>query len=211
MSAPLPDPRLAAIRAREFDPAMEQHAQRTADQITARIEPQRIALYGQLARKMQDPAAKVDLVRRMAGELSNAARGLVPCSRGCDGCCHMPTMLIAEEAAVIARETGAQLATPAAWFAGEDAEASPHKGVPCTFLHNGACSIYAQRPMACRLHIHLDRDNTLCRIIPGETIRVPRLDTMAFDMQYVRAFGPPADAKLADIREFFPHGLKAGA
>lgn len=206
MSVAILPAHLAAIRAREFDPAMERHAEQVAGQIIGRVDLQRVRLYGALARHLPQPAAKMEALRGMAGELSTAARGLVPCSRGCDACCHMPTLLIAEEAAVIAQETGAHLATPAQWYGGEDPETSPHNGAPCTFLRQGACSIYARRPLACRLHLHLDRDNTLCRIVPGETIRVPRLDTLAFDLEYVRAFGPAAEARLADIREFFPHG-----
>lgn len=198
---------LAKIRQRECDPAMEAHARQTGEKIIARVDFQRVGVFGQMARRMHGAAGKVDMVRRMADELASAARGLVPCSRGCSRCCHMPTLIIAEEAAVIAAETGARLAQPAQWFSGEDAEASPHKGVSCTFLSNGLCGIYAQRPFACRVHVHIDRDNTLCEIVPGESIRVPRIDTMQFDLHYAQAFGSVMEAKFADVRAFFPQGL----
>lgn len=199
---------LARIRAREADPAVVEHAQEVAGKIQARVDMQRVKLLGRMAELMPKPAGKMEILRQLAGELATAARDLVPCSRGCDKCCHMPTLLSQEEAAIIASETGATLATPAVWFDGEVLGPTPYDGIPCSFLANGVCSIYASRPYACRLHVHLDRDNTLCQIIPGETIRVPRLDTLAFDLAYANSFGGPLAIGLADIREFFPNGLK---
>jgi Fe-S-cluster containining protein len=197
---------LAKIRQRETDPAVLEHAQRVSDKIVARVDQQRVQLFGAMAKQMPHLAGKVDMLRRMSGELATAARDLVPCSRGCSHCCHMATMLSQEEAEVIAAETGAPLATPSAWFTGAD-ERNRYDGIPCPFLKDSKCSIYEHRPVACRLHVHLDRDNTLCQIIPGEPIQVPRLDTLRFDLNYVSAFGDPLNAKLADIREFFPNGL----
>lgn len=199
---------LAKIRERESDPAMFERAQETAGKIQSRVNLQRINILGRMAERMPKPIGKIEILRQMAGEFSSAARDLVPCSRGCSGCCHMPTMLSQEEAAIIAGETGATLAKPTKWFDGV-IEDRPHHfdGVPCPFLGNGTCGIYAHRPFACRMHVHLDRDNTLCQIVPGETIRVPRIDTLYFDLAYANAFGGPLSIKLADIREFFPKGL----
>lgn len=197
---------IAKIRQREYDPAMVEHAQRVSDQIVARVDMQRVQLFGAMAKQMPHLAGKVDMVRRMADELGTAARDLVPCSRGCSKCCHMATLLSEQEAEVIAAETGAFLAKPNEYFYSTD-ERSRYDGVPCAFLKDSKCSIYAHRPVACRLHVHLDRDNTLCQIVPGEYVRVPRLDTLRFDINYVNAFGDALDVKLADIREFFPRGL----
>lgn len=197
---------LDKIRAREFDPAMEAHAQAVADQIRSRIQPQRVQLYGSMAAATADPVAKVELLRSVAGELSDAARQLVPCSRGCSHCCHMATLVAEGVALVIAAATGAALAVPAAYL-GRDELVDRYSGVACPFLQNGACGIYAQRPFACRTHLHLDRDNTLCQIVPGESVRVPLLDTRDFNGHYVRAFGEPDTARYADIRDFFPQGL----
>lgn len=199
---------LARIRAREADPTLDGHARQVVGKIHDRLDLQRVTLLGRMAELMPTPAGKLDTLRRMSDELGNAARGLVPCSRGCSKCCHMPTLVSQQEAAVIAQETGAAMAEPGEWFDGAVDGPSPYDGVPCTFLRNDTCSIYAQRPFACRVHVHLDRDNTLCQIVPGELIRVPRLDTLGFDVAYTRSFGGPFDIKLADIREFFPQGLK---
>jgi Fe-S-cluster containining protein len=197
---------LTRIRARESDPATLERAQQVSDKINRRLDKQRVNLLGRMAELMPQPAGRLDLLRQMAGELAGAARDLVPCSRGCSGCCHMPTMLSQEEAEIIGREVGVPVAEPAQWFDGVN---MGHRfdGVACSFLQDGICGIYAHRPFACRMHVHLDRDNTLCEIVPGESIRVPRLDTLHFDLAYARAFGGPLSIRLADIREFFPQGL----
>jgi Fe-S-cluster containining protein len=198
---------LDKIRAREYDPAMEAHAQAVAAQISAKVDRARIHFFGTAAAHFPGPARKVALLRSMAGELANAARQLVPCSRGCAKCCHMATALSEDEAAVIAAATGAPLATPTDYLHGE-AAVERFNGQPCPFLQEGLCGIYAERPLSCRMHLHLDRDSTLCQIVPGATIRVPRLDTIELDRHYMQAFDPdPRQVRLADIREFFPQGL----
>lgn len=198
---------LEKIRAREFDPAMEAHAQRVAEKISAGVDRARIHFFGTTAAHFPGPARKVALLRNMAAVLGEAARQLVPCSRGCSKCCHMATALSEDEAAVIAEATGAPLAVPTEYLHGDPAVAR-FNGQPCPFLQEGMCGIYAERPLACRMHIHLDRDSTLCQIVPGETIRVPRLDTIELDRHYMHAFHPdPRQVRLADIREFFPQGL----
>lgn len=199
---------LEKIRAREADPAVLEHAQLVSEKINGRLDQQRVKVYGTMARHMPTPEGKVGMLRGMASELQTAVRDLVPCSRGCSDCCHMPTLMSEAEAAVIAGETGAALATPAAYFDGLTlGDDSPYKGVPCPFLRNHQCGIYAHRPFACRLHVHIDRDNTLCKVFRDEKIRVPRLDTLAFDVHYMKAFGNPLTVRVADIRDFFPQGL----
>jgi Fe-S-cluster containining protein len=198
---------LATIRAREADPGLDERAQRVSDKIFARIDQQRVRMFGRMAQVLPNPADKLQVLNDMAGELGKAARDLVPCSRGCSKCCHMATMLTAQEATLIAQQTGARLAEPQVYFSGADGEHERYAGQPCPFLKNDVCSIYQHRPFACRVHVHIDRDNTLCQVVPGERIRVPMLDTMEFDTRYVAAFGGPFSAKLADIREFFPKGL----
>lgn len=194
---------LAKIRAREYDPAMERHAEATTEKIGSRIDVNRVNLFGSMARRVAGNANKVGLLRQMAGELTTAAKGLVPCSSGCSHCCHMPTLITVEEAAVIAQETGTVMATPTRYFEGRDD--TTWLGVPCTFLGaGGRCTIYESRPFACRMHISIDRDSLLCEIVPGEEIRTPRIDLLIFDCHYVSAFGELEDVKLADIREFFP-------
>ena len=54
----------------------------------------------------------------------------------------------------------------------------------------------------------LDRDDLLCRLVPGHAIPVPYADARMLKGLYLLA--QPA-ARLADVRGFFPQGLKGRA
>lgn len=75
-------------------------------------------------------------------------------------------------------------------------------GTPCTFLAAGRCSIYEHRPISCRLQINVDVDDLLCRLVPGEAITVPYLDTRTEKVASLLILG--ANARIADIRDWFP-------
>jgi hypothetical protein len=73
--------------------------------------------------------------------------------------------------------------------------------MPCTFLKEGSCGIYNHRPFACRVHLNLDDDDLLCRLLPGVPVPVPHLNVTPLMKAYVEI----CDAEgLADIRQFFP-------
>ena len=78
------------------------------------------------------------------------------------------------------------------------------EGVPCSFLKEGRCSIYASRPLACRLQLNMDDDDLLCQLIEGESIRVPYLNLTTHHVAAVVALG--MGQPIADIREWFPRG-----
>jgi Fe-S-cluster containining protein len=124
----------------------------------------------------------------------------------------MATFLTTAEAEVISKATGAPLATPAAATltrTSNEIERAQYAGVPCSFLADGRCTIYAFRPWACRVHFSVDQDELLCKIVPGERIEAPSYQTQSLFLIYLLAQpGNPLDIKMADIREFFPHGLR---
>jgi Fe-S-cluster containining protein len=119
----------------------------------------------------------------------------------------MATMVHLDEAKAIAAATGAKMVTPKRFNVDlmyVDKVRARYDGVPCRFLVGGACSIYAERPLACRTHVVVDPDNLLCEIVPGQKIRVPMLDLKQVDWAISDAFGGPLEMKWADIREYFP-------
>lgn len=198
---------LAAIRAREADPAMYEHAERVNAMINARIDNKGMNALANQAVAANSVKTKVILLRRMADKLGEAGRGLVPCRKGCSHCCHMATLVHLDEAKLIAAATGARMVTPKAFnvdIMHVEKLRNRYDGVACRFLVNGACSIYEHRPLACRLHLVVDRDETLCEIVPGEKIVTPMIDTLQYDMAITKAFGGPLNMKYADIREYFP-------
>lgn len=198
---------LVKIRARESDPAMFEHAEAVGAAINARIDTAGMQALANQARVAKSGRAKVILLRQMADKVGEAAKGLIPCAKGCNHCCHMATMIHLEEARAIEKATGVRMVMPKAFnvdLMHVEKVRARYDGVACRFLVNGACSIYAERPLACRLHIVVDRDNTLCEIVPGEKIRVPSIDTLQYDLAITKAYGGPLEMKYADIREFFP-------
>jgi Fe-S-cluster containining protein len=178
---------------------------RVTDKIHARVDIKKAEALAARAARVSNPKVKVILLREMTDVLHKATDKLVPCKIGCNSCCDMPLMIGPEEAAQIAQQTGARLSSP-------PLSLSPvpvHQGVPCTFLKGGKCSIYANRPFACRIHYALD-DPALCKVVPGEAGKSPNLYVDVYDKAYVRVFNSgrhPSMMQYADIRDFFPSGL----
>lgn len=198
---------LEMIREAEKDPARHEHAVRVTQQINARLDLRGMEALGTQAMNAKSPKAKIILLRQMTDKIVEAAKGLAPCRKGCNHCCHMATLVHLEEAQAIAKATGAKMTMPKAFNVelwNVEKLRARYDGVACRFLVNGACSIYAERPLACRMHVIVDRDNLLCEIVPGQKIRVPMLDTKEVDWAISNAWGGPLEMKYADIREFFP-------
>jgi Fe-S-cluster containining protein len=192
------------VRARMADPQMLIDGAARCDAMSDRMDLAKQTATANQAYRANNPKAKVFLLREMADKVVEAGRGITPCKSGCSHCCKMPTLLGLAEAQQIAREIGAPLATP-------KLTAEPdmsYRGVPCTFLVNDACSIYAVRPFACRIHVSVDADSLLCQIVMNEpNIRAPSLNVNSYHHAYVRAFSPnPLAMGFADVRAFFPIG-----
>lgn len=203
------DELIAAQQARQADPSLDEEARRRNDAINARLDLQGMNELRAKADNATAPRAKVVLLRRMVDKLGEAARGLTPCKQGCNHCCHMATLVTVEEATAIAKATGAPMTMPTefnAVFSKEELR-DRYLGVPCTFLTSNGCDIYAERPLACRMHHTLDSDNLLCQIVPGHPVTLPSFNTRQLDMAILLAHGGPTKVRYADIREFFPTGL----
>jgi hypothetical protein len=110
-------------------------------------------------------------------------------------------LLSRAEAGLIARETGRPLQTPADPSLRNKMNPT-YIGVPCPFLVDNRCSIYASRPFTCRVHYNMDADNLLCQLIPGESTNVPYLNPQAWHVAYGAAL-PPSALEFFDIRDFF--------
>lgn len=147
---------------------------------------------------------KVIRLRRIADAAANLIAPFTPCAKGCSACCYNPAIISELEAMSIAQATDTPLATPSRVFdVGADAEArraysSHHAAVACTFLKEGLCSIYAHRPMVCRVHHSLEDSAAGCaggrqpEAVDLAELFIGELRMMGRLMIY------------ADIREFFP-------
>lgn len=128
-----------------------------------------------------------------------------PCRAGCSHCCHIACVIDQAEADRIAAVTGrARVVIPLRHPDDMDHLRSTYKGVPCPFLLDDQCSIYAHRPMACRAHHTLNKDNGQCQLsVPSEESNVGEFNLKA--PQFAMAFLSLEQGQgIGDIREFFP-------
>lgn len=174
------------------------------------------------AKGAKSSSHRVMWLHRAADTLARAvdATGASACQKGCDSCCHIPVLISKSEADYLAKASKRRLASHPSGAIRLDEQLaksmkdretsqeiesswSHHVGTPCPFLVNSACSVWASRPMACRYHFTLDRDNLLCRLlVNGQTVEVPRLNTVANTAISLIIQGLNQDA--ADIRDWFP-------
>lgn len=164
-----------------------------------------------LALRARTLAQRIFWLRREADAVVDAARPISPCATGCSHCCHTDVAVAEAEARVIGQAIGRPTASlPQALQIGVEFEANVHAfrdrfvGESCVFLEAGRCAIYRHRPLACRKLVSLDDDALLCRLVPGQPIEVPYLNVLGEDLAYAVAVG--VNAKVADIREWFPMG-----
>lgn len=201
---------MAAIRARQADPALFEDADRRVAQIEARLRASPVNMMALALQDAPEPARKVFWLREITKVLDFAMRGIAPCKEGCDSCCHMATGITLAEAQEIAAASGRAMTVPPDVVALQDIELDRIKyiGVPCVFLVDHRCSIYEHRPHACRVHYSIDRDNLLCQTVPGQQIRMPSYDNSRFNLLALLSHGDPRATLMADIRDFFvpqPH------
>lgn len=139
-------------------------------------------------------------LRKAAATFEGAIAPMAACRANCSACCHVPVMLLASEAQVIGREIGR---VPRDVPVERRDQAPPSwrgTGHACQFLINDHCSIYASRPIACRLLFNLDRDALLCQHQESPTL-VPYADTRTFQLQAAAAASQ--NDYVADLGEFF--------
>ncbi len=167
----------------------------------------------QAAQRAPNARQRVVWLQRAADAWAAPMRAVAACKAGCSHCCHTPVTITRLEADLIGRATGRTPASPARSVRLDDHETlaaaieaqaelqEPGWPGPCPFLADGRCSVYAARPMACRLLLNLDDDDLLCRLIEGTPVPVPYAN--AGQLRAVYLLAQPG-AELADIRAFFP-------
>lgn len=180
----------------------EQTAQSNIERINERLEPLMEGLNRRLRSLQQLPQSKLNRLRGLR-KLASDAMAVVgddaACKKGCSHCCHIAVAITQSEAEVIGQAIGRapQKVKKPKLLAKKDY--GYH--MPCTFLKDNSCSIYEHRPLACRIHFNLDKDDLLCRLIVGKTVPLPLMNVLPYQVAYIRfSNGEP----LADIREYFP-------
>jgi uncharacterized protein len=191
-------------------------AERNARAINARTPPGYMTSLNQRINQLVHGGGSIEprlrAVYAVADELNSFNGANVACRRGCSHCCHIAVTLTEVEANLIGKAIGRTPQPEVAkdWATRADSDAFDYGyHNPCVFLKGGECSIYADRPLVCRMLVNADRDALLCQLLPpGPGPAVPYLDRRPL----ARAFaeiglqaGPPGQ-RVADIREYFPSG-----
>jgi Fe-S-cluster containining protein len=141
---------------------------------------------------------RVQWLQKASIALANAYGPASACKPGCSHCCHIPVKLTQSEAV----ELGKAIKRKPEKITGMtfDFDDSKFNGQPCTFLVNSECSIYEDRPSVCRTHMNMDKDELLCKTVPGMNVPVPYLDVRPITLSRVITGGRNP---VADIREWF--------
>lgn len=184
------------------------HAESNVQAVTARLEA-KTPLLETLAALCQQRnitcTARVRRMWRLADAWSEAIAPAAACTRGCNHCCHVAVAVFESEAKSIAQELKVELARHPADHNGvhpTKEEFAQDFGYhrPCVFLRDGECSIYENRPLACRLQLNMDIDSLLCELHPGHVIEVPYANASSLHMLAAAMFFKD---DVADIREWF--------
>jgi Fe-S-cluster containining protein len=168
-------------------------------------------LIAEAKRIIQNPnlsnKSKRRALTRVATDFSDWVKPRTPCRAECSHCCHMATAISQEEADLIGEHTGRtphRVIFDMEEFHRREGYRDVYTGVPCTFLSpEGKCSIYAVRPIACRLHHSLEDTPDPCKI--GTKQEVGAINIYAIHHAYINATKVMSQGgSLGDIRQFFP-------
>lgn len=200
---------MTAGRAAQPGPSPEYPAEVNArlltvwDDVQERVkmaDTSRILSIERLARQVRQAGRRRQRVlwlHRTADAFAQAFDGLAACKSGCAHCCHIPLSLGEHEAAEIGAAIGRKPRPAREHVPLQEVAAI---GMPCTFLNDEQrCAIYEVRPSICRTHLSLDKDNLLCRLVPGAAVPVPYANALQIQALTAVATGPT----FADIRQWF--------
>jgi uncharacterized protein len=144
--------------------------------------------------------SKLHRIYKVADALSTARKPFVACSRGCASCCHMNASMTQEEA----RRLGAIIGRkPVTLTESIEHPLDKYAGVPCPFLDsNRSCSIYADRPLACRTHASFFETSMPCHPSVMNEVVAPIVEFHGLELALARV--AKGNVITADIRDFFP-------
>lgn len=160
-----------------------------------------------LAKENASAKTKYAKLVRIADRIAEAMAPSSACKAGCSHCCHRSVGISAFEAGRLSEASGRPIKkverTKMPMTVAEDVPATA-----CPFLQGDECSIYENRPIACRITFNISDDALFCDpALAPEGTQPPTISMDGFLMAYAIAF---VKEPLADIRSFFePAGTQA--
>jgi Fe-S-cluster containining protein len=154
------------------------------------------------ALRLNIPArAKMNRLKEAADKLNKRVLPYSACRSGCSHCCNIAAVITQTEAEALAKASGLKMVKTKRDVPTVEMRMKWFK-VPCPFLVKGQCSVYNDRPLACRLLFNMSDSPHFCNTnIPPEESHVIMLNLKELEDGYLKAF---LNENWGDIRDFFP-------
>lgn len=147
------------------------------------------------------PRAKMHRLFEAADKISKAILPYSACKSGCSYCCHIATTITSTEAEALGKASGRKPRKLSGKVKAEVSREQWHT-TPCPFLKAGRCSVYNDRPMACRLMQNIADSPYFCdTAIPSKESLVTSVNLNQLHAAYAATY---MNDTWADIRDFFP-------
>lgn len=160
------------------------------------------ALPREIASLNASARSKLHRIYRLADEISKVREPFVACEKGCASCCHMNVSITSAEADRLAKAAGRRAAPISRSQRHADDKFASQ---PCPFLGgDGACSVYVDRPLACRKHASFFAHAGPCHPTVMNDLEVPNVGFSGLDGALFTASTEHGQLVIADIRDFFP-------
>lgn len=184
------DLKAAANRRAIFIDALPPELLRREEELPARIAALNAA-----------PRAKLRQVYKLVDEISAIRTPFVACGKGCSSCCYMNVTITVEEATQLSKTAGRKMTQLTAI---KLHAATEFAGRACPFLDpKGLCSVYTDRPLACRLHASYFETSSACHPTVMNLVEAPKVEFSGPEEALLGIKGS-AETVFADIRDFFP-------
>lgn len=190
-------------RVRQRLTVSDAQSQANAQAVNERIGPERLAEFskrlGAIVYNCDPLWIRLRALYALVDEHMSYVQGNTACTKGCSHCCHIAVALLRPEAEMLGSDLGVKPKAISGIPHFDDFDWGYHN--PCSFLINNECSIYANRPLECRLLFAMDSLSTLCELDPPYQHSTPYLSTLQYQHAYVAICN---STRVGDIREYFP-------
>lgn len=177
-----------------------QSAQNTFERLAASIPPRLSEREDRFASQIElskiSSSKKLDSLYSFMNELYGFALKYTPCKKGCSYCCHYSITVCEIEIAYIEKHTKKKRRK-------ELLNKKNFHGFPCPFLEQGICSIYDDRPFACRKHVVLTSTNFWCNPELCNDEEFPILQFTNIDKAFDHIRRESGSFNIFDIRQVF--------
>ncbi len=155
----------------------------------------RLAQTKQIVSQIKELYKNLDASAARGVEFSQENGRTLSCQKGCAACCHIMTLATIADALVIAlplfRKPDWRSLLPALRLSAQEMSAPITEGtyarkhLPCVFLKGNECSVYEDRPSACRFYLVFSPVEKCDAELEGKNII--SLDTTAMKAEALRA------------------------